>query len=606
MVKKVILGTLVFLYLQLFQITGICFADLAEQYEQAEAYRENKDYLQAKEAYERIISDYPNTEEALMSQRGLVIVHIITKKSTDANTAFDELLSVYGDYPDKNIIARAIFDVARYYEWSVKYKEANNAFGLILDEYPTSWFVNRANIAVVRTNLMGLIAAGKYDEAQAVINGLFSDAEFANHADLSSTLYSLAKRYEWSGKYEDANSIYEQVIEEYPESISAESATFDIPRMNVLSLFASSDTTAAYEALDNLIADFNDKPDLPAALYGIGETCRAFKKYEDANSIYEQLVQRYPESSYADKAQLEISEMAALSLIEKEDKAAAESVVNKITEDFNDHSGLAASLYNIAERYDLSRKFEDANNVYRQIVEEHPDSSQADAARLRLAKLGIVFAINSGKDDTVGTALDNLIADFNSHPGLATAVFMVGEQYYHKGFEDPNQCRVVKSEENLGKAKGIWEKLISELPVSLPDTAHAYYFSAVCSRKMAQYDKAITYYQHVVDKWPAYVYAWSAQSLIGDCFEKLRNSGSLSPSEANPKMEAAYTAVLENYPDCSLAPHACLKMAQLSLDRGQKPEAITFFEMFLELANPNDPRIENIRTKIKKLKEAEE
>jgi len=608
MVKKIVLGTLVLFYLQLSQITGICFADASAQYEQAEAYKDSKDSLQAEEAYKTIIRDYPGTEEALMSQRGLVIVYTLTKKDTDAKTAFDKLLSDYGDYPDKNIIARAIFDVARYYEWSVKYKEANNAYRLILEEYPSSWFVNRANIAVVRTNIMGLIAAGKYDEAQAVINGLFSDAEFANHADISSTLYSLAKRYEWSGKYEDANSIYEQVIEQYPDSISAESATFDIPRMNVLSLFASSDTTAAYEALDNLIADFNDKPNLPAALYGIGETCRAFKKYEDANSIYEQLVKRYPESSYTSKAQLEISEMAALSLIEKEDKAAAESAVNEITENFNDQSGLPASLYNIAEKYDLSRKFEDANNVYRQIVEEHPDSSQADKARLRMAKLGIIFAINSGKDETVGTALDNLIADFNSHPGLATAVFMVGEQYYYKAFEDPNKCLTVKSEESLVKAQEIWERIITELPPTLPDTAHAYYYSAACYRKMGEYEKAVEYYQKVVSEWPGYKYAYMAKYIIGDCFEGLRNSGSLSPSEANPKMEEAYMAVLENYPDCSLAPSACIKMAQLSIERQQVLEAITFFELFLKLANPNDPRIEIITAKLAELQgeEAEE
>jgi len=553
--KKATLLSLVLCFV-IYGLGGICFADLAEQYEQAEAYRENKDYLQAKDAYKTIIRDYPGTEEALMSQRGLVIVYTLTKKDTDAKTAFDKLLSDFGDYPDKNIIARAIFDVARYYEWSVKYKEANNAFGLILDEYPTSWFVNRANIAVIRTNIMGLIASGKYDEAQAVINELFSDEEFASHTDLSSTLYSLAKRYEWSGKYPEAKSTYQQIIEQYPDSSFAGSATFDIPRMNVLSLFASSDTTAAYEALDNFIADFDAKPDLPAALYGIGETCRAFKKYEDANSIYEQLVQRYPESSYAGKAELEISEMAALSLIETEDKAAAESAVNEITEDFNDQSGLPASLYNIAERYDLSRKFKDANNVYRQIVEEHPDSPEAAKARLGLAKLSIIFLIRSGDDETAQTALDNIIADFNDRPELPTAVFMVGEQFYFKAFEDPNKYLTAKSEEYLGKAQATWERIITELPVSLPDTAHAYYFTAVCHRKMAQYDKAIAYYQYVADNWPAYEYAWSALFISGRIYEQMIESGIMPKSEASPKIKDVYERLLKEYPTCKGAKHA--------------------------------------------------
>ena len=347
---------------------------------------------------------------------------------------------------------------------------------------------------------------------------------------------------------------------------------------------------------------------MPAALYGIGETCRFLKKYEDANSIYEQLAERYPESSYAGKAQLEISEMAALSLIETEDKAAAESAVNEITEDFNDQSGLAASLYNIAERYDLSRKFEDANNVYRQIVEEHPDSSQADNARLRLAKLGIVFAINSGKDDTVGTALDNLIADFNSHPGLATAVFMVGEQYYYKAFEDPNKCLTVKSEESLVNAQEIWERIITGLPVSQPDTTHAYFFSAACYRKLGEYEKAVEYYEKIVSEWPDYEYAGIAQCLVGDYLQKLMSAGGLSSTEAWPKIEQAYLAVIENYSDSLSAPDACLKMARIRRNKGQVPQAIWFYELFLELAKPTDPRIESVKSKLTEIKgeEAEE
>jgi len=235
-------------------------------------------------------------------------------------------------------------------------------------------------------------------------------------------------------------------------------------------------------------------------------------------------------------------------------------------------------------------------------------SQRADEARLRLAKLGIVFAINSGEDDTVGTALDNLIADFNSHPGLATAVFMVGEQYYYKAFEDPNKCLKVKSEESLVKAQEIWERIITELPPFLPDTAHAYYYSAACYSKMAQYNKAIADYQYVVDNWPSYEYACIAQYIIGDCFEGLRNTGSLSPSEANPKIEQAYLSVIENYSDSLSAPDACLKMARIRRNKGQVTQAIWFYEQFLGLAKPTDPRIESVKSKLTELKgeEAEE
>jgi len=110
----------------------------------------------------------------------------------------------------------------------------------------------------------------------------------------------------------------------------------------------------------------------------------------------------------------------------------------------------------------------------------------------------------------------------------------------------------------------------------------------------------------VVSEWPDYEYAGIAQCLVGDYLQKLMNAGGLSSTEAWPKIEQAYMAVLENYPDCSLAPDACLKMAAFSLKRQQRLEAITFFELFLELAKPNDPRIERIKAKLEGLRNAVE
>ena len=187
---------------------------------------------------------------------------------------------------------------------------------------------------------------------------------------------------------------------------------------------------------------------------------------------------------------------------------------------------------------------------------------------MRLAKLSIVFLIHSGEDDAAKTALDNLITDFNSHPGLATAVFVIGEQYYYKAFEDPNKCRNVKSEEYLVRARNVWERIITELDVSQLNTTHAYYYSATCYRKMGDYEKAVEYYQKVVSEWPDYEYAGIAQCLVGDYLRKLIDLEKSSATETEPKIEKAYMAVIENYTDSLLAPDACLKMARISLKRG--------------------------------------
>ena len=122
------------------EMTSVCFADAAAQLLQADTYKDRGDYLQAEEIYTTIIKEHPGTEEALMSQRGLAMLYISKKRSIDAQAAIDKLTADFADYPEQNTVARALFDIARQYEWSTKYKEANKIFKLIMDEYSGSWY----------------------------------------------------------------------------------------------------------------------------------------------------------------------------------------------------------------------------------------------------------------------------------------------------------------------------------------------------------------------------------------------------------------------------------------------------------------------------------
>src|SRR4030042_528462 len=206
-------------------------------------------------------------------------------------------------------------------------------------------------------------------------------------------------------------------------------------------------------------------------------------------------------------------------------------------------------------------------------------------ARKGIIKLDIFLE----HDANVQPALDELISDFNDQQALPEAVFVIGEQYYYKAFEDPNKCINVKSEEYLFKAKDIWEKIIAQCPESKSiGLKHAQYFTAVCYRRLGEYEKAITHYQQVVDNWPDYQYAWSAQYLIGSCYEKLKFYNSLTESEAEPKIEQAYKSVVENYPVSGMVPSASLKLGYMNLKRGQKIESVQYFVLFLVTARPTD------------------
>jgi len=176
----------------------------------------------------------------------------------------------------------------------------------------------------------------------------------------------------------------------------------------------------------------------------------------------------------------------------------------------------------------------------------------------------IVSDINSDDDSNVLAAVDRLIADFKDQPGLSEALWQAGQEYYNKAARKDRGGFEEQARDYYRKAITLREKIIQELPSS-DLTPQAYYTAAVIySQELKEYNKGIEYYQKVVDNWPDYKYAWHAQYFIGMYYEKLRDSGGISASKANPKIEAAYRAVIENYPDSSSAKHAARKLDQMN------------------------------------------
>ena len=144
--------------------------------------------------------------------------------------------------------------------------------------------------------------------------------------------------------------------------------------------------------------------------------------------------------------------------------------------------------------------------------------------------------------------------------------------------------------------------IISKLPTDVECTATSYYFSAHCYRYLEQYDKAKEYYEAVVDNWFDFKYAGEAQSWVGNCLQELVKRGVLSKIQADPEIERAYMAVVENYPDCSVAGYAYLKLAQINDGKGRSAEAVACFEQVL--SRPNMPEFikKDVTKKVQELR----
>jgi tetratricopeptide (TPR) repeat protein len=257
----------------------------------------------------------------------------------------------------------------------------------------------------------------------------------------------------------------------------------------------------------------------------------------------------------------------------------AEAAVKKLLSEFSGNRYKPRAIHDTAWEYRKLGNYGRADELDQYVIDHWPADMQVMWAKMDMAKTDIGL----GNDAAVQEAINNLIVDFNECPELPTAIFMLGEEYYNKAFNtkgDPNSPDA-KPEEYYRKALAIWERIIQKLPPS-PTTPQAYWCSAVVySQELGEYQKGIEYYQHVVDTWPDYEYAWSAQFLIGRYYQRLRDTGGMPESEANSQFEHAYQAVLDNYPDSEAATQAALELGRWNFKKARWLDAAEYFELFI-------------------------
>jgi TolA-binding protein len=314
-----------------------------------------------------------------------------------------------------------------------------------------------------RQQIESLIEAGKLTEAQTQIEQF--KADYSQDSGLPDALYLIAHRYRLEHKWEQAINLYNQIIQDYPDSPSASRATLGIARVGVLSLLVAKDYDGAQQALDKLVVDFRGHPDLPETLCKIAEGFRWGHRWEQSRNLYKQVKQDYPNTLYASRADLAIANLEVVSSLVAQNYTAAQKSLDEMINSFPDHPDLPETLYWIAQGYRWAHKWQEAKNIYQQITKNHPDSSFADRARVGLSKVEVLSLIASRNFDQAEKALDKLIADFAGHPDLPNTLYGIAEGY--------------RLSDKYEIAKELYGRIIQEYPESSVATKARQQFKVV-------------------------------------------------------------------------------------------------------------------------------
>lgn len=383
-------------------------------------------------------------------------------------------------------------------------------------------------------------------------------------------------------EYEQAEAIYKALINDYPDT------EYDfLARKNLVVIYIKLGRySEAEEVLDSLVEDFSENTSLPRWLYRIAKKYTREGKYEKAKSIFELIKQQYPDSSKIEGSQDHIRELEVLFLVQSSNYTEAQQALNKLVEDYSGHRSLPGMLYDIATEYQASGRYDEAKNIYGDIITDYPQTDNAKDAKESLVSLYVSLEA----DGQLEGSLDRLTADYSGHSGLPAMLYIIAERCKrqeryeeaksiyrtiardHSGTESAFKANkelaliYITSGEEL-KADAVLDSLLSDfsghplLPAAVTRVAEQYYIEAfrmegegLISQAKGYFQKAVSIWQMVIDELPEPNTMPKACCWAGDCYHTLgvyEKSG-----EYFQKSKDCFQKVTEDYSDYEYAWHA--------------------------------------------------
>ncbi len=505
-------------------------------FQKADNYVKTKNYQQAETAYKDIIQQYSGKDGALAANSKLAALYFSQKRFNDVDTIVNNMIN---DFWNNSKLSEELYVIARKYSGAHKYAEAKWLYQHVVARDPNNGYAIKSAIDMDRVDIFVSIENGNDPKAKAAIDKLITD--FPGNPFIATELYTIAGKYAFYKNYEQANSYYQRIIEQYPDSQYASKAKYDIAKNNAILLVGDSNSTATDSAVNRLVADFSGNSDLAKTLKVIAEQYQVKGKYAQAQKIYQQQSKLFPDNPAVNK--IDIPRINIMCLIDtgKIDEAGTE--LNKLIADFKGSVDLPKALYEIAGVYEKNRKYSETLNAYKHIISLAGESSiYGRRAKLGIDKINIIMLINSGQDDKVITAVNEMIIDFVGSKELPPAIFATGETYCNKPYKD-----AAEEKENITKGIAFVDMVVKGYPSS-GQAPQACCYIGDCYNRIGDYANSITYYQKSVDGYPGYRSNWHALFMIGRNYETMLKASLIPIDEANSKIKAVYQQLIEKYP----------------------------------------------------------
>jgi len=266
----------------------------------------------------------------------------------------------------------------------------------------------RIVVSKAGSRLVYLLNEERLEQATACMDKLFED--FSGHRDFPRAVFHLAERYRSSldQRPQFAEKLYRRLIDKHKDT----EYSIKAHRSLVLLYLDTGEKLKGIEALQDLLRDNRNDPNLPRLVYDIGLYLETEErdKPERAEPLYRYLVEEYPKTRYAvlakgrllglqikrgdDKALLPgLEELmrdfekaqptpkaildVATSFAHASNRTGEIQVLEFLCEQFPDSPEMCHALYRIGYCYRLLKDYDTAAQYYKRVLNEYPNSTYA-------------------------------------------------------------------------------------------------------------------------------------------------------------------------------------------------------------------------------------
>ena len=337
--------------------------------------------------YRHVVDNSIASEYAMGAQKGLVRSRVKLQDDPNTIAAIDDLFAKFAGRGD---VARAAAEVADECRRDLEaYDPARRLYEKLLATYPDSTQAMRAQRGIVNID----IKTGNYAAAEAGLQTLLT--KYVEHPDLPKAFYWLGNDYLDARQNDLAAECYQYTIDNSPGTTEEMLSWSGIGRIHI----HRGEDDDANDVVNKIIADFNDNPALPEAVFVIGEqyynwafqcenqglAAKATDKFQKAIAVWERIITELPPSGQTLRAYY----FSAACYRDQDQHEQAIEYYRKVVSDWPDYERAWNAQFMIARSLDkLARSGAipkaDAAPIIRQACEKviinYPDSLAVKAA----------------------------------------------------------------------------------------------------------------------------------------------------------------------------------------------------------------------------------